>query len=85
MEKPNKLLIQCDCHGSEFVTFLKYEDDGDPDYHDIYVSFFGCEINSFKRRLKMAWRILCYGEYENDGLMLWDEREKLIKWLQDLK
>jgi len=83
--KSNKLIIQCDCSGSEFVTFIKFEDDGDPDYHEIYVAFHGTEIYGLWRRLKMAWKIIRWGEFQNDGVLIWEERNKLIEWLQNLE
>lgn len=82
--KKNKLILQCDCNGMEFVQFLKFEGFGEDD-KDIYFTVGGCEIAGFWRRLKMAWRIMRYGEFSNDGILIYEEKDKLIEWLKNLK
>lgn len=82
--KKNKLILQCDCHGMEFMQFLKFEGFEEDD-KDIYVTFGGCEIGDWKRRLEAAWRIIRYGEYQNDGILIFEEKDKLIEWLKNVK
>jgi hypothetical protein len=82
----DKLILQCDCHGMEFMEFLKFKSfPEDPNDRYIYVTFGGCEIYGLWRRLKMAWKIIRHGEYENDGILIYEEKDKLIKWLKKLK
>lgn len=73
IENEKKLNIQCDCDSGHFISFLSFEDE---DY-EMYVSIYGCEIVGFFNRLKMAFKILLHGEYENDGVLV--EADKLLE------
>jgi hypothetical protein len=82
--KTDKLILQCSCHGMEFMQFLKFEG-FDEDDKDIYVTFGGCEMGGLWRRIKAAWHLIRHGEYQNDGILIFEEKDKLITWLQNVK
>jgi len=83
--KKDKLLLQCDCLGGHFMQWLKFWDEqGDEGWEpEMYVCFFGTDISPFWRRIKIAWTIIRYGEWENDGILLNHELHKLKEWLKD--
>ena len=82
--KKDKLLLQCDCHGGHFNQWLRFWDDKKGEWEpEMYVNFHGTDIYGFWRRLKIAWRIIRYGEWENDGILLNHELGKLKDWLKD--
>ena len=79
-EEIKKIVLQCDCNGGHFMQWLKFENEE----NELYVSFYGTEIFPFWRRLKMAWHLLRRGEYENDGILLNNELDKLKKYLEEI-
>jgi len=63
--------IQCVCLGEHYVQFLIFErtefDNNDKEIDELYVTIGGSEMSFMKDRLKAAWRMIRYGEFENHG------------------
>ena len=69
-----KLVIQCDCEGMEFLQFLVFErepweENGEHETDEMYIQLAGTNISGMWDKIKAAWTIIRYGEFENYGVI----------------
>ena len=69
---PIKFVINCYCVGDGYLKVMVFEED---DGWLVYFHIDGHEIETLWKRLKVAWRILRHGEYENNGILM--DKEKV--------
>jgi len=82
LETEKKLILQCDCNGMHFMHWLYFTDD-DEEGWPLYVCFGGTQISGLWRRLQMAWNIIRWGEWQNDGALITDELPKLKEFIDN--
>lgn len=82
--------IECNWDDAEFIKFISYKrDDGSKDlaaeFEELYVDITASRMDSIWARIKAAWHIFWFGEFENYGVMLGKEKLcELIKYLNEV-
>ena len=68
-----RLTLDCVCGADDVLNFVYFErcDDGDPasEYEEVYVATTGTAMGLIQR-LKIAWKLLLFGHWENVGISL---------------
>jgi len=81
--------IQCSCEGRHYLQFLIWErmvdEKNEDEIDELYATIGASQISRLRDRIKIAWRILRDGEYENYGVLVnRNEIKKLIKYLKEI-
>jgi len=72
-------MIPCTCRGHA-IQVAWFSEDKDPDYQDIYLTFFTSyhPYYSLWDKIKLVWKILIHGETEGNDITLTNDDAKVL-------